>query len=114
MKKETLLLTLLFGFIFSVFSQSTGDFEYRTDNGSITVTGYNGSEKEINIPEKINGLPVTAIGDEAFFRKKLTSITFPNTVANIGRRAFSFNRLTSLTLPDSIVSVEFMAFPITD
>lgn len=110
MKKEFLLAVLFAAFIFSVFGQNTGDFIYRIDNGSITITGYNGSEKDINIPEKINGLPVTAIGDEAFFRKKLTSITFPNTITYIGNRAFSYNRLTALILPDSLVSVGFLAF----
>ena len=41
------------------------------------------------IPDSIDGMPVTEIGDEAFLNNSaLTSITVPQTVERIGARAF--------------------------
>ena len=110
MKRSIVFTALLTGFIISVFAQSAGDFEYITENGSITITGYKGSEMNITIPEKINGLPVSAIGARAFHRLRLTGINFPNTITVIGNNAFSYNRLTKLTFPESLVTIDYMAF----
>jgi beta-glucosidase len=87
-----------------------GDFIYSTENGGIIITGYAGSERNIVIPPTINGLPVTAVGKNAFTRKRLTSVTLPGTVTVVGDRAFSYNRLTELTLPGSVTTVEYGAF----
>jgi hypothetical protein len=108
--RNILFVAFFTGFILSSFSQNAGDFEYRIENDSITITGYNGSVTEVVVPEKINGRTVTAIGSEAFLRKRLTGVTFPNTITVIGDRAFSYNRLTTLTLPGSLVSVGLFAF----
>ena len=35
-------------------------FNYTTNNGTITITGYTGSGGAVTIPSTINGLPVTA------------------------------------------------------
>ena len=37
-------------------------FNYTTDNGAITITGYTGPGGAVTIPDTINGLPVTSIG----------------------------------------------------
>ncbi len=43
-------------------------FNYTTNNGTITITKYTGSGGDVTIPDTINGLPVTSIGDGAFSR----------------------------------------------
>ena len=41
------------------------------------------------IPDRINGIPVTAIGERAFYGDNgLTSVTIPSLVRIIGRGAF--------------------------
>ena len=87
-----------------------GDFLYETENGGVTITGYTGSASDVVIPRTINGQPVVAVGRVAFIRKRLTSVTLPDTVTVIGNMAFSYNRLTELTLPDSVTTVEYGAF----
>ena len=75
-------------------------FNFTTNNnGTITITGYIGSGGAVTIPDTINGLPVTSIGDYAFFGNSLTSITIPNGIISIGVSAFDncFN-LTSVVL----------------
>jgi hypothetical protein len=69
-----------------------GQFDYITnaDGTSVTVTGYTGPGGAVTIPGTIYGLPVTAIGTNAFAGfANLTSVTIPGSVANIGQGAFA-------------------------
>ena len=69
---------------------------YTTNNGTITITRYTGSGGDVTIPDTINGLPVTSIGDEAFSDfTSLTSVTIPASVTNLG--SWAFHNCTSLT-----------------
>ncbi len=71
-----------------------------TVNGSVTITKYSGHDGVVTIPDKINALPVTNIGDGAFINcTNLTSITIPNSVTNIGLGAFNWcSSLTAITV----------------
>ena len=42
------------------------DYFYTTNNGTVTITGYIGNGGAVTIPNTINGLPVSSIGDSAF------------------------------------------------
>ena len=42
------------------------DFDYTIANGSITITNYTGPGGNVAIPATIDGMPVTAIGGQAF------------------------------------------------
>jgi len=64
---------------------------YTTNNGTITITGYTGSVGFLVIPSTINGLPVTTIGDKAFWgRTDLTSVLLRQSVVTIGDQAFAW------------------------
>jgi hypothetical protein len=66
------------------------DFTYTSDGANITITGYTGPGGEAGIPATIGGLPVTTIGDYAFFDSSaLTSVDIPDSVTTIGDWAFS-------------------------
>ena len=97
----------------AVRAEQFGDFSY-TDNGStITITGYSDSgASAVEIPATINGKPVTAIGDWAFFdRDAITSISIPPSVTSIGNYAFNgCSRLPSLAIPAGVTSIGFSAF----
>ena len=54
----------------------------------ITIITYNGRGGEVIIPEKINNMPVVAIGISAFAYTSLSKIIIPNTVRYIGHGAF--------------------------
>ncbi len=81
-------------------------FNYTTNNGTITITGYTGSGGAVTIPDTIDGLSVASIGNYAFiYCSSLTSVAIPNSVTSIGDGVFS--RCTSLTsiMVDSLNSV---------
>ncbi|MCL2043856.1 MAG: leucine-rich repeat domain-containing protein [Treponema sp.] len=104
MNKKTvvyLALVLLVSFITPAQQfDPEGDFRFeRIDNGmAIRITGNNGNRAEITIPPSIQGLPVTSIGNSAFYRwSNITSITIPSSVTAIGRWAFrGCNNLTAI------------------
>ncbi|MEI7731151.1 MAG: leucine-rich repeat domain-containing protein [Verrucomicrobiota bacterium] len=71
-----------------------------TNNGTITITQYNGLEGMVIIPSFIHGIIVTDIGHAAFGSSTgLTSVTIPESVTNIGVEAFGdCPNLTAITV----------------
>ncbi len=107
------MLCLMFASIpFTVFATNVEDFEFslNSDN-TVSVTKYNGSDTDIVIPSLFNGRAVTAIGERAFAKKRLQTVTFPETLTTIHKQAFeSCIRLKSVILPDSVTTIEEQAF----
>ena len=73
------------------------------------------TDTDIIIPATYKGLPVTSIGDEAFYWvtgcSSLTSVVIPNSVTSIGDEAFRYCRtLSSIVIPDSVTSIGERAF----
>jgi hypothetical protein len=103
-------------------SVTEDDFEIvQNAGGGITITGYTGNAKDVAIPATISGLPVTAIGESAFEKCKLTGITIPDGVTTIGEHAFisrvdlvwsgkSGNNFPELVIPDSVATIGDHAF----
>ena len=89
-----------------------GDFTYTNTGIAITITGYTGPGGVVTIPDIIDLLPVTRIGDSAFYScTNLTSVVIPDSVTNIGDSAFGgCTRLTSVTIPNSVTSMGGGAF----
>src|SRR5664279_3848997 len=74
-------------------------FTFTTNNGAITITGYTGPGWTVVIPSTTNGLPVTSIGNSAFYNKSLTNVTIPSSVTSIGDEAFAAcYALTAITV----------------
>ena len=82
------------------------------DDGTLAVTGYTGNPVDLEIPEEINGLKVTAIDHVAFKEcTTLKSVTIPDSVTSIGGSAFSdCTELTSVTISESVNSISEYAF----
>jgi hypothetical protein len=65
-------------------------YEVNEDGVTVTITGYNGSDTELTIPDTLGGYSVTIIGEYALdSHDNITSITIPNSVTEIGWSAFS-------------------------
>ncbi len=67
---------------------------------------------EANIPQTVNGTPVTEIASAAFQScRKLTKVTIPNSVAKIDEWAFmDCYTLTNIIIPDSVTYIGKEAF----
>jgi len=113
-------------------------FTFTTNNGAITITGYTGpadSVTSVIIPDTITGLPVTGIGEQAFYNcASLTDVTIGANVTSIGDEAFLYcfyltnvtiganvnsigewafdqcYKLTNVTIPNSVTSIGAWAF----
>ena len=89
------------------------DFSYRfLDDGTCSLTGYTGTTRNLVIPSKIDGYPVTSIGRFAFEGcSSLISVTIPEGVTYIDDWAFSYcNSLTSVDIPESVTRIGTGAF----
>ncbi len=99
-----------------------GVLTYRNYGGYIEISDCDPDAVEVEIPSEIDGLPVMIIGEGAFEgqkylgvgnieRKKLSSITIPDSVVIIEDNAFDgCQYLKSITIPDSVVSIDNSAF----
>lgn len=85
---------------------------YRIEDGSVTITDYRGTDRELVIPDNIDGVKVTSIGSSAFYRcDNLERVTLPEGVASIGYGAFwACSNLKSVVIPASVTSIGENAF----
>jgi|GEM_PF-1790991 len=79
-------------------------WEYHLTEGSVAITRYKGSERDVVIPRMIEGKAVTAIAAAAFLDcSHIKSLIIPDTVYYIGPYAFKGCReLSAVTLPDHL------------
>lgn len=87
--------------LYAKYEYGTEGLVYTTSGTGYEVTGYNGVETDVIIPETHNSLPVVSIKSYAFKGKSsLISITIPNNVETIGNDAFrECININSITLP---------------
>ena len=89
-------------------SSVTADgFLYQMYTDRVSVSGYTGSLTEIEVPERISGLPVTIIDAAAFQNlSSITKITLPKTVNSIGPKAFEgCSSLATINIPDGVTTI---------
>ena len=86
-------------------TDETGDYTYllRPD-GTAYLQRYNNKKKVrvLTIPEQLDGHTVTAIGESAFYEKKIDEVIVPETVAEIGDYAFIRSSIIRVTLPAAL------------
>lgn len=78
----------------------------------VFITRYNGNEKNVIIPNKIDNIVVTKIGDSCFtLNNEIISVEIPDTITHIGTCAFAgCEKLESITIPNSVETIDPYAF----
>ena len=96
----------------------TFEFSGTEGNSSAVVTGYLGSNTNIEIPATAinheagwgSPSPVVGIGNNAFSSRGLTHVVIPDSIIEINDQAFYRNNLDSLIIPDTITKIGQLAF----
>ncbi len=100
--------------ILAIRPVSAQDFSCTTnaDGVSVTITGYTGFGGDVAIPLTINGLAVTAIGNNAlWFNTNIVNLTITNPAISIGSQAFLRTLvLTNVFLGAGVTNVGWAAF----
>ena len=113
-----LALTLVFSvFCFSAAAaeKRSGDYGYTVlKDGTVQIVKYYGKAAQLTVPSKLDGKPVSGIGNNAFeLNDKLTSVIIPSSVKKIGEMAFYYcENLKSVTLPKGITTIEYATFSV--
>ena len=103
-------------------------WSFDKNGDGISITSYKGLETEVVVPDKIGKDTVTEIGAGAFsprarkinrsqteIRRKITSITLPDTIRVIGDGAFSnCNSLTTIVIPNNVKRIPIGLFESCD
>jgi len=91
---------------------SAEDLTYWNDGNEVVITGINyDATGTLEIPDTIEGHPVTRIEANAFNGCNLTHITLPDSVKEIGSYAFAYSgSLTGVTLGSKLEYIEWCAF----
>ena len=80
------------------------------------IVGYTGYQQIVFIPESINGIPVTGIGDLAFWlsgceRAEFAEVVIvPGSIRSIGRQAFSCTGIGYIVLQEGLEKIGDLAF----
>lgn len=86
-------------------------FKYTLYSNRVEITGYTGLKTDIEIPEEIEGTPVTAIAKNAFEKADITSIKMPDTLTEIGDYAFyEAKSLLEVTMGENVQRIGKSAF----
>lgn len=107
--------------VITASAATSGDYEYSVSrDGTIQITGYNGSEENLIIPSTIDGKKVTSIGNAIgdlldgngpFSGKSFKSVTIPDTVTDVNPNAFSnCENLSYIIIPKSVKNIRINAF----
>lgn len=86
-------------------------FEFEKLEDGIHIKRYDKSYgSEVKIPNQIDGIDVTVIGNYAFSDVRLNAIGLPSHLKLIEEGAFAFNNLQKISFPDSLEKIDRVAF----
>jgi hypothetical protein len=88
------------------------DFQYKIENNGITIEKYIGHDRDVVIPNTLDGKPVHKIATKAFEKnERLRSIKLPDSIKNIGMMVFiGCSNLKYIDLGLSVETIDWGCF----
>ena len=105
MKKITIILSVFAALSLSGTAASAEEgCKHSIIDGEAVIIGFSGEPEHLQIPDFIEGCPVTEIRDNAFYNcGSLISVELPDTLMKIGHHSFyACNSLESVALPEGL------------
>src|SRR5665213_2611288 len=82
---------VIFALVLLAAPAAEAQFSVAISGGEVTITRYTGPRGAVAIPDTISNLPVTTIGEQAFYgNTNVTSVTMSNSVTSIQVDAFDY------------------------
>lgn len=108
-----LVSAMIVGMTGQAATLSHGDYQYTlNEDGTAALTKYLGSQKDLILPDSLDGHPLTGIGNNAFYQSPaLCSVMLPAGVKAIGASAFALcPELETVLLPEGLERIGYSAF----
>ena len=112
-----MVLSCFAGMTFSVGAETSGDYEYEVlDDGTVSITKYNGSDSDVTIPTEIDGAEVNQLGNTVNSIFSTSSVSVKNVkisdgIKTIQKKAFyNCTSLESVLLSDTIELLRLSLF----
>ena len=84
---------------------------YQIQKDGVKIVSWEGDEETVQIPDKIQGVPVTFIGKETFKGRSMKKVMLPATLKRIGSNAFAECRnLQEIEFPEGLEQIGKQAF----
>ncbi len=113
-----LIAVLILGLVGCAESRNAtpdSDFEYYVNNQYVWINKYVGTGKDVVIPTKIEGKPVTYINYDSFKNTDIESVVIPDTVIQIRDSAFNSCRsLKKVDFGSGVIRIDETAFSSCD
>lgn len=102
----------------NTYTTADGNYEYYLNDSNSNVladapntvsVNYIGTDPVVNIPEEIDGMPVTKIG--TFFQSDVTEVTIPKGVIALCSCFLDCPNLQKVTLPPNLLAIDHASFP---
>lgn len=106
----SIILVISIIYVISIIKFENGFIFLLSSNNNSSIIKYLGNEKNIAIPNDINGHVVVEISNCAFYSKEIESIKIPDTVEVIGDFAFANNYLKTVKMPSKLIYIGKSAF----
>ena len=99
--------------VYIYFAWDIGEFSVieGSERGTVIITDYTGSDKDVVVPKRLRGKKVISIDDSAFKGTDITSVVIGDNVKSIGNNVFqNCEQLQSVDMGSSLETMGNMAF----
>lgn len=99
--------------VYIYFTWDVGEFDVTagSERGTVIITNYTGSAKDVVIPKTLRGKKVISIGDAAFKGTDITSVVIGERVKSLGNNVFQdCEQLISVDMGESLEKIGNMTF----